>query len=349
MSDDEEAPFILPERVMDRKAQRVPIEPPSAKVSPSEKQKVADALALKKSREAYEAKRIAAALVEFKLPDPQPVDIKVNRPTPMYNDVQRCTPKAAAFEPGPRPEMRWVEIALMDVDYAYQRPLSAKHAKKLAAEFKWLSFQPLSLVPKPNGRYAVVDGQHRLQACKAIPQIDKLPCYVVPAASQQDQARAFVEINDSHKRVSGLEKFRAALVAKDPITVAVNKACGDAGIKIISAGALGPMTTSSPALLVTLARVHGIPPIRRGLGLMAMAWPKEAGAFSKAMMRTVILTCRYGAEAASDAAMLKVMGEIKPSVFVAEVEVGAKEAGVAVGQSVLEVFFEWVTGREFSR
>lgn len=338
MSDDDEAPYIIPARVMDRKAQRAPATPffPNRKAAAEAERKTVDKVTtLRVARLAEEAKRP-------KEPEPPrpaapaPVDIKVNKPI-------------AAFDPGPRPEMRWVDLEFLDVDHAYQRPLSSKHAKKLAADFKWLSFQPLSIVIKPDGRYTVVDGQHRLQACKAIPQITKLPCYVVPTASQQAQAQAFVEINDSHKRVSGLEKFRAALVAKDPITVAVAKACEDAGIKIVAGMAAAPMTTASPALLVSLARTHGIPPVRRGLGLMAIAWRKEPGAFSKAMMKAVILTCRYGATDASDEAMLKFMGTIRPEIYAAEVAIAAIDAGVAVGQSLLESFFERVTGREFSR
>lgn len=370
-ADDDVAPFIPPARIMDRKAQRVPIgaqngrigtqpvkilqstlpdparagwdpkgdlKPNKKSISNTEKQKLAEITALKKSREAYEAKKTAAAVAAL-----------VEAPSNFDGIRQISRAPTVGFEPGPRPQMQWIEVDALDVDHAYQRPLSSKHAKRLAIEFKWLSFQPLSVTPKPNGHYAVVDGQHRLQACKAIPQITKVPCYVVPAASQQAQAHAFVEINDSHKRVTGLEKFRAALVARDPITMSVAKACEDAGLKIVAGQTLAPMTTASPALLVSLCRTHGIAPVRRGIGLMAIAWRKEGSAFSYAVMNAVILTCRYAGESATDDAILAFMGKIEPAIYEAEQAALAKRAGTRRGSSLLTAFFQSITGREFSR
>lgn len=372
MADDDDgpAPFIPPARIMDRKAQRVPIGPQNERIG-THPAKVLQSTLPDPTRAGWDPKgdlkpNNKSILNAKKSAAPERVPVG----TKLYNDVHQCTlerPKPlaekeiaaqfgakikaplAGFEPGPRPQMQWIELDALDVDHAYQRPLSSKHAKRLAIEFKWLSFQPLSVTPKPNGHYAVVDGQHRLQACKAIPQITKVPCYVVPAASQQAQAHAFVEINDSHKRVTGLEKFRAALVAKDPITMSVAKACEDAGLKIVAGQTLAPMTTASPALLVSLCRTHGIAPVRRGIGLMAIAWRKETSAFSYAVMNAVILTCRYAGESATDDAILAFMGKIKPAIYEAEQAALAKRAGTRRGSSLLMSFFRSVTDREFSR
>lgn len=254
---------------------------------------------------------------------------------------------APGFDPGPRPEMRWLEVDLLDVDHAYQRMLSGKHAKRLAAAFKWAAFQPLTVTPTAGARYAVIDGQHRLQAARAIVQVVELPCYIVPKVDQRGQAAAFLDVNNSHKQVSALEKFRAGLVAGDKAICEVDRILKAAGVTMVSGKPQKPMTTASVSTLLRMHRTHGAAVLTGALVAIGTAWPTEREAFMEQYITALCVILHYGTPLPGKA--VSVLRNIKPTKFLADQIMAGKEAGRHGSAMVLAELYRRITGKEFKR
>ncbi len=123
------------------------------------------------------------------------------------------------------PQLQWVPVSALVVDDRYQRLLDQagrKAIQTIADSFDWMQFSAVLVAPIAGGRYAVIDGQHRVHAA-ALVGLDTVPAMVVLADLAQ-QARAFVGVNTTARRITNHQVYRAALEAGEAWAVA----CRDA-------------------------------------------------------------------------------------------------------------------------
>ena len=128
------------------------------------------------------------------------------------------------------PVLQWVCIADLVIDDRYQRPLGGVNLKaieRIAAAFDWARFSAVQVAAIAGGRYAVIDGQHRVHAA-ALCGLTSVPalCVVMHPARQ---AAAFVSINANAIRLSRLQIYRAALAAGEDWAVRVDACVAAAG------------------------------------------------------------------------------------------------------------------------
>lgn len=116
-----------------------------------------------------------------------------------------------------RPTLEWVPVKKLFIDKKYQRSSETKPSRenivKIKANFSWALFGAL-VVFRSNDKYAVVDGQHRVEAAKIL-KLDELPCVIVDNQDIKAQAQSFVGINKNRLSVHTLAKFKAALASED--------------------------------------------------------------------------------------------------------------------------------------
>jgi hypothetical protein len=133
---------------------------------------------------------------------------------------------------GKLPRLEWIEIALLVADGAYQRPLERRgrtNILKIATHFDWSKFSPV--IVAPNGdRFAIIDGQHRTTAA-ALRNIKKVPCQIV-TMTQAEQASAFRAINANVTALTRMAIHAAAVVAKDPDAMEIDRICKVSGVAI---------------------------------------------------------------------------------------------------------------------
>ncbi|PNG27023.1 ParB N-terminal domain-containing protein [Methylocella silvestris] len=135
---------------------------------------------------------------------------------------------------GPVPELRWLPIASLVVDDAYQRLIGGRGRfliQKIAREFSWLKFAPVVVSPIAGGVYAIVDGQHRATGAASI-GIGEVPCLIIQADAQQ-QAKAFSAINGQTVKMNRQQLYHASLAAGHPDAVATDRAAREAGVVIV--------------------------------------------------------------------------------------------------------------------
>tara|TARA_R110000765_G_scaffold62706_2_gene121856 strand:+ start:1212 stop:2060 length:849 start_codon:yes stop_codon:yes gene_type:complete len=137
-------------------------------------------------------------------------------------------------------EMEIVPLSRLFVEIAYQREFKGKHAMRLAKEWDWNCFKPLSIIVRKN-KYYVTDGQHSLGAALLRGDIDVLPCYVTYADDDiRSEADAFLKINRNRKSVTPFSAHKAALLAEDAEALVVQRTVDAQGYGISNGGGSEP-------------------------------------------------------------------------------------------------------------
>lgn len=112
------------------------------------------------------------------------------------------------------PVLGWAMISTLVIDDTYQRPLGKSNwaqIRKIAREFSWNCFTPIIIANVGDGRYAVIDGQHRVHAA-ALCGFEKVPAMVIDI-NQHQQANTFAFVNGNVTTVSVFHVYKAALAA----------------------------------------------------------------------------------------------------------------------------------------
>lgn len=131
-------------------------------------------------------------------------------------------------------KLAFINLAELVIDRSYQRPVmgaGTKNIRRIAEEFNWSYFAPLVVAPRPGGKYAIIDGQHKALAAKARGDIAQLPCLII-TADHPTQARAFAVINGQVTKLSAIALFRSRLTAGDAAAVEIQRAAERAGVTI---------------------------------------------------------------------------------------------------------------------
>lgn len=140
-------------------------------------------------------------------------------------------------DPGPLPQLAWVDPHQLLVDESYQRGLSEagrKLIRKIVNEFDWARFKPPAVVETDDG-YCVIDGQHSAVAAVTHPGVELVPVLLHAERNQGEQAGAFISHNRDRLRVTDTQLHASAVVAGDPAALAVDRACRAAGVRVLRA------------------------------------------------------------------------------------------------------------------
>ena len=128
-----------------------------------------------------------------------------------------------------------VALDLFDVDYSYQR-VRTSHVNYLHDNFDINECDPL-LVSYRNGKFYIIDGQHRYYAALS-KGIEKLLCIIRTGLTMEDEARIFVKTNTSRKPLSPFDTFKANIVCGNEsipdvkVDMIIKKVCDKYGVVV---------------------------------------------------------------------------------------------------------------------
>lgn len=186
---------------------------------------------------------------------------------------------------GRMPRFAMVPKDCLYVDPSYQRRMDGRRSvelvRKIVEDFSWAKFQPLTVVERPDGRFPVVDGQHRATAAILHPAVVDVPCWIIPAPETQAQAKVFAGVNADRNAMTSMNLFKAALAAGDPDALQVKKLCDQAGITIAyhtgTAKKLKPLQTMAVNTIRKMVANHGEKHALAALRTLAAAYPDVPG------------------------------------------------------------------------
>lgn len=200
---------------------------------------------------------------------------------------------------GARPRVVWIALGQLVVDKTYQREIGGAgvtHVNRLLREFNWNCYQPIIVGERDDGRFAVIDGQHRLEAARKHPLIAELPCYVVDAPDVAAQASIFATVNGRRLALTSQQKFWAAHAGGDAKAVEVARLCAVAGVAILRSPpsyVIPPRSILAPFTLQKLVRQVGTEAVGSALELLAETHGETPNAFRSP---TVAALCRIAAD-----------------------------------------------------
>ncbi len=167
-------------------------------------------------------------------------------------------------------ELIRVPVAELFVDHTCQRRVYKSRVSMLVKGWDWTQYSPIMIAAR-RGRYAVIDGQQRLMAAQEL-GIESLPAVLRLGADHQDEAKAFIGVNNAVPGGAG-EKFRAKLVVKDPEAVDILTRVRNMGFDLTCALEEGqPRTVFCIDAVYALQQVYKSDMLISVLGAIMHAW-----------------------------------------------------------------------------
>lgn len=185
-------------------------------------------------------------------------------------------------KPGHQP-IRWLKIDDLIRDCEINRALDEKRAEKIANEFDPDMFGVPTVSHRGEGRYAIVDGQHRIEALRILGwNGQKIPCSVFEGLTQAEEAKRFLGRNN-FRAVQSIDKFMVRLTAREPVATAIRQIVIAAGFvidRVTRDGAIRATDSLEAIYLGKGQKIRGENPkaLRNTLDVINLAWGKTAAA-----------------------------------------------------------------------
>ena len=182
---------------------------------------------------------------------------------------------------GERGHLAMLPVASLVIDGRYQREIRAggrANILQMIEAFDWRRFGVLVVCSVGDGRYAVIDGQHRATAALMHPDINLVPAMVIEA-DVAAAAEAFASLNGKVTKITAGDVFHARVAAGEEFARQVADVAAGAGIKLLRTkatnGGWEPGETVAVAAVQTVVKLYGPSLTRRCLE--ALAQPRHAG------------------------------------------------------------------------
>lgn len=191
------------------------------------------------------------------------------------------------------PDMEWLPINDLIIDEQYQRNTASRRSLNNIAiirdNFSWAKCSPLTVANLGTGKYAVIDGQHRLEAARQLEDVLSLPCWILPQPRTDEQAKAFIGINKNRVAITPYSVYKAEIAAGDSKAVMVDDFCKRVGIIIPknSAPSSSPNVTNALATIRSFL-VKGMEDhLTYAVKTLRLAFPFKSGQLKAEMLKTI--------------------------------------------------------------
>lgn len=126
------------------------------------------------------------------------------------------------------------EVPIRDcIGDKYNDDVRQWRVQQLVANWDWRLFEPPTLSRRANGKYAIIEGRHRLAAAARVlgPEF-RVPARILTGLSYEDEAFLAHEMNRLRRRWSAQQKFRSLYEAKRKEAVTLVDTCSRYGFRV---------------------------------------------------------------------------------------------------------------------
>lgn len=199
----------------------------------------------------------------------------------------------------PMPYIAAIPARELFVDHAYQRPLDHPRVRRMVEAWDPTMLGVLDVSdrgPDSKPRYAVIAGQHRLEAAAAAdPRGEDVPlvCNVHRGLTPATEAALMHELDRTQKKLVGHDQWRARRAAGDLVVEAVEQVASAHGLTVGPAYADGWLRSYGAA--EKLMKLGGSALLDETLGVLQGAYGLTAAAY-QAPLLTAVGTYLHGSE-----------------------------------------------------
>lgn len=244
---------------------------------------------------------------------------------------------------GARPSLEWIAVDLIDVDRNYQREIKGHLVSRILAKFEWRKFGVLVVASKPDGRFNVIEGQHRLKAALLHPLVNEVPAIVVAADDVAQEADSFLAINRDRMAVTSVEQYWAGVTAGNPDVLAVAEVLKAARCDVVpEQGHYRPHLTNSIGAVSRSIKRYGAGSTRRALVVLREAWPNDSKALAGTLITALARIIRANDSNVNDGDLAKAIRPQTRSGLTAHAEGFRKLSGgsaeTALTRAIVELY-----------
>ena len=140
---------------------------------------------------------------------------------------------AATLPPDPR-KMNHITVSKLVIDSEPQRAMNMDIVERIANEWDWLRAEAATVVPIGNGKFRVVEGQHRVRALQMVDPTAPMWCLVLPTAEGGVKAEAKLgrSIATGRRGYSTLAKWVSCVASGEAHEVEANKVLTKHGLRV---------------------------------------------------------------------------------------------------------------------
>jgi len=122
------------------------------------------------------------------------------------------------------PYIAALRVGDLFADPTYQRDLDITRVERMSTEYDRTLLGVLEVSARADGRYAIIDGQHRWAVVQRISGTEEhLACQVHTGLTQEDEARLFLEIDTGRRNLTWWDRWRARRGKGDPSVLAIDE------------------------------------------------------------------------------------------------------------------------------
>ncbi len=198
-------------------------------------------------------------------------------------------------------------------DSAYQRDLDTARVERMGSEFDRTLLGVIEVSERVDGRYAIIDGQHRWAVVRAAGGDGAhLVCQVHTGLSIEDEARLFYEIDTGRKTLSWWDRWRARRGAGDPQVCGIDEVLRWHRLQVNPAPADGNIRATKA--LETIACEFGdLQTLDAVLVVITSAFGRSFDAFDGAILQGVALVLgHYAADELDTDRLVAKLRDIPP-------------------------------------
>lgn len=135
--------------------------------------------------------------------------------------------------PDPR-KMQHIPVSKLVIDSEPQRAMNMDIVERIANEWDWLRAEAATVVPLGNGKFRVVEGQHRVRALQMLDPTAGMWCLVLPTTERgvDIEAKLGRTIATGRRGYSTLAKWVSCVASGEPHEVAANQVLADHGLRV---------------------------------------------------------------------------------------------------------------------
>lgn len=193
---------------------------------------------------------------------------------------------------GNEPVYKKLKVSELCVDEYQRGDLSMKKVREYAQNFDWDIFET-PLVSFRDGKYWIVDGQHRVETLKLL-GIDTVFCKVLTGLSYEEEATKFNKLNTARRILNANDKFHSRVESKEKDAITIREVLNHNNLTYANCKACNGFDKVSAITVVeNIYRDGGAKHLERVLNILKEAWYGEPSAFGGDIMQGLSTYLRH--------------------------------------------------------